>query len=323
MNIQPLSNRPREIRVTEIIEPAYERVKLMLFKPFDLTKWIVIGFCAWLAGLGEAGGGGSYNPGGNFNNSNNNHNSHPADQLREFYQKASDFVLANLVWIIPVAIFVVVIGMVIWLVLLWLSSRGKFMFLHCVALDRAEVEVPWRKFANAAHSLLWFRAGLGLAGMILILPMLVLIGVSIVRMVLQGSPDLGGMMVSIGLGLMLIFFSIVCALIQKFLVDFVVPIMYLRGSGCLAAWRELGRLLSAHPGAFVLYILFQIVLKMASAAIVVTAILITCCIAGCFLLLPFVGTVLMLPILIFKRAYALYFLAQFGPEYDVFPPPPQ
>jgi len=323
MNIQPLSNRPREIRVTEIIEPAYERVKLMLFKPFDLTKWIVIGFCAWLAGLGEAGGGGSYNPGGNFNNSNNNHNSHPADQLREFYQKASDFVLANLVWIIPVAIFVVVIGMVIWLVLLWLSSRGKFMFLHCVALDRAEVEVPWRKFANAAHSLLWFRAGLGLAGMILILPMLVLIGVSIVRMVLQGSPDLGGMMVSIGLGLMLIFFSIVCALIQKFLVDFVVPIMYLRGSGCLAAWRELGRLLSAHPGAFVLYILFQIVLKMAIAAIVVTAILITCCIAGCFLLLPFVGTVLMLPILIFKRAYALYFLAQFGPEYDVFPPPPQ
>jgi len=323
MNIQPLSNRPREIRVTEIIEPAYERVKLMLFKPFDLTKWIVIGFCAWLAGLGEAGGGGSYNPGGNFNNSNNNHNSHPADQLREFYQKASDFVLANLVWIIPVAIFVVVIGMVIWLVLLWLSSRGKFMFLHCVALDRAEVEVPWRKFANAAHSLLWFRAGLGLAGMILILPMLILIGVSIVRMVLQGSPDLGGMMVSIGLGLMLIFFSIVCALIQKFLVDFVVPIMYLRGSGCLAAWRELGRLLSAHPGAFVLYILFQIVLKMAIAAIVVTAILITCCIAGCFLLLPFVGTVLMLPILIFKRAYALYFLAQFGPEYDVFPPPPQ
>jgi len=323
MNIQPLSNRPREIRVTEIIEPAYERVKLMLFKPFDLTKWIVIGFCAWLAGLGEAGGGGSYNPGGNFNNSNNNHNSHPADQLREFYQKASDFVLANLVWIIPVAIFVVVIGMVIWLVLLWLSSRGKFMFLHCVALDRAEVEVPWRKFANAAHSLLWFRAGLGLAGMILILPMLVLIGVSIVRMVLQGSPDLGGMMVSIGLGLMLIFFSIVCALIQKFLVDFVVPIMYLRRSGCLAAWRELGRLLSAHPGAFVLYILFQIVLKMAIAAIVVTAILITCCIAGCFLLLPFVGTVLMLPILIFKRAYALYFLAQFGPEYDVFPPPPQ
>jgi hypothetical protein len=46
MTIQPLSSRPREISVTEIIEPAYERVKLILFRPFDLTKWIVIGFCA-------------------------------------------------------------------------------------------------------------------------------------------------------------------------------------------------------------------------------------------------------------------------------------
>jgi len=30
---------------------------------------------------------------------------------------------------------------------------------------------------------------------------------------------------------------------------------------------------------------------------------------------------LLLPVLIFKRAYSLYYLAQFGPEYDVFPQP--
>ncbi len=58
MNIQPPSSHPREIGVTEAIEPAYERVKQMLFKPFNLTKWITIGFCAWLAGFGESGGGG-------------------------------------------------------------------------------------------------------------------------------------------------------------------------------------------------------------------------------------------------------------------------
>ena len=55
MTIQPPSNRPREISVTEAIEPAYERVKQMLFKPFDLTKWIIIAgekvrsiFCFWI-----------------------------------------------------------------------------------------------------------------------------------------------------------------------------------------------------------------------------------------------------------------------------------
>ena len=59
MSIQsPSSCRPREISVVEPVSPALERVKQMLFKPFDLAKWITIGFCAWLAGLGESGGGG-------------------------------------------------------------------------------------------------------------------------------------------------------------------------------------------------------------------------------------------------------------------------
>jgi hypothetical protein len=40
------------------------------------------------------------------------------------------------------------------------------------------------------------------------------------------------------------------------------------------------------------------------------------------MLLPFVGTVLLLPVLVFKRAYPLYYLAQFGPQYDLFPVPP-
>jgi hypothetical protein len=61
---------------------------------------------------------------------------------------------------------------------------------------------------------------------------------------------------------------------------------------------------------------------MAIGIIVLLAILATCCIAGCLLLLPFLGTVLLLPVLVFKRAYPLYYLAQYGPQYDVFPVPP-
>ena len=68
-----------------------------------------------------------------------------------------------------------------------------------------------------------------------------------------------------------------------------------------------------------LYLLFQIVLTMAMGALIVMAVLLTCCIAGCLMLLPYLGTVLLLPVLVFKRAYSLYFFAQFGPEYDVFP----
>ena len=84
----PPSSRPREIGVTEPIAPAYERVKQMLFKPFDLTKWITIGFCAWLAGLGESGGGG-----GGFNGGGQHHDNGgpPMEQFRPFYREASDY----------------------------------------------------------------------------------------------------------------------------------------------------------------------------------------------------------------------------------------
>ncbi len=71
---------------------------------------------------------------------------------------------------------------------------------------------------------------------------------------------------------------------------------------------------------FVLYLLFRIVVAIAIAVIVIVVVLATCCLAGCLLLLPYLGTVFLLPILVFERAYSLYYLAQFGPEYDVFAP---
>jgi hypothetical protein len=101
--------------------------------------------------------------------------------------------------------------------------------------------------------------------------------------------------------------------------------MFLRRQHCLSAWKELGSLISGHMAAFVLYFLFQIVLTMAIGVIVVGAVIITCCIAGCLMMLPYLGTVLLLPVSMFKRCYSLYFLAQFGRDYNVFlpelPPP--
>jgi hypothetical protein len=114
--------------------------------------------------------------------------------------------------------------------------------------------------------------------------------------------------------------AIVFVIIHKLTTEFVVPIMFLRRNRCLQAWKELGSLILGHVGIFILYFLFQIVLCMAIGVIVLGAILITCCIAGCLMILPYIGTVLLLPVLIFKRCYSLYFLAQFGSQFDVFPP---
>ena len=195
--------------MVEPISPAYERVKQMLFKPFNPAKWIIIGFCAWLAGLGESGGGGSFHSGGNSGN----HASQPVEQFRHFYHEAGDYVALNLGWIIPAAVLLVLVVVGLWLLVLWLSSRGKFMFLHCVALDKAEVAVPWAKFAGAGNSLFRFRIVLGLIGMVLTLPLLVFAGLSVLRMVLQGEADVAGVMVAAGLGLAFVLLSLVIAAI--------------------------------------------------------------------------------------------------------------
>ena len=320
MAIGPVTTLPREISVVEPVSPALERVKQVLFRPFDLSKWFVIGFCAWLAQLGEGGGTGS-----NFNSNGGSHHNYTGEDIRRDLRSVQDYVLDHLNWIVPLVVGLVVVGLALWLVLLWLNSRGKFMFLHCVALDKAEVVKPWSKYAREANSLFLFRLVLGLASMVFTLPLLIIAIVIVGKMFLAGQFEASGIFHAVGLGLSFICVAIVFAIIKKLTLDFAVPIMYLRGHRCMQAWKELGTLISSHIGTFILYFLFQIVLGMAIGIIVLGVIVITCCIACCLMLLPYIGTVVLLPVIMFKRCYSLYFLAQFSPNYDVFlpqPPPP-
>jgi hypothetical protein len=83
----------------------------------------------------------------------------------------------------------------------------------------------------------------------------------------------------------------------------------------------LGGLLRGNIGNLVLYFLFRIVLAIAISVVVAGVVLVTCRIAGCLFALPYLGTVILLPILVFERAYSLHYLAQFRSDYDVFAPP--
>ena len=303
------------ISVTVPVSQAIERVKRMLFQPFDPSKWFTIGFCAWLAGLGSRGfsfnyGGGSQHKGGSGGRT-----------AQEVFQQARGFVMNNLFWILPLIVVLVFFCLAVGVVLLWLRSRGQFMFLHCVALNKAEIDVPWRKFVAEGNSLFVFRLVLGLVWMIPMVPFVIVAVVLVIRMINRGAPDIHVIISLIGVGLIILALGIVFFVIGKLTTDFVVPIMFLRRCKCLDGWRELCHLLSTHAARFVVYLLFQIVLGLAIGVIILTTIIATCCVAGCVMLMPYLGTVLLLPVLTFKRSYSLHYLAQYGREYDVFPPP--
>jgi len=303
------------VSVTQPVGQAIERVKLILFRPFDLGKWFAIGVCAWLACLGESGY--RFNTGGNFNSGSNKSSGSAQHSLEE----AKSWLVENISWLLPLVVTLIVLGIALWVLILWLNSRGKFMFLHCVALNRADVTAPWRKYSREANSLFRFRIALWFCSMLLLLPVLAwaaLTGLAIAR---QGAPlavDIIALIVAF-LG----FFVFACAfgIVRKFTYDFVVPIQFLRGTTCLAAWREALDLIGEHLFEFILYLLFSIVLSMGIGLLVIAVMLLTCCIACCLLAIPFIGTVALLPLLIFQRAFSAYYLAQFGPAYNVFAAP--
>jgi hypothetical protein len=312
-----MSIHPTKISVTAPVSQALDRVKRMLFQPFDIGKWFVIGFCAWLASLGEAGG--SFN--GNFR-SGVNCPSDAAHSFRAFMDQTTHYVMQNLHWIIPAAVALLVLGLAWGMLLTWLNSRGQFMFLHCVALDQAEVKRPWREFAQEGNSLFWFRFVLGFIALFLLLPLFGGILFIVGRMLYHEEAEGGGIALAVGLGLVFLALGICFVLIRKFTMDFVVPIMFLRRTKCTVAWSDFLSLLGNNAGRFTLYVLFQIVLTMAIGVLVLVAVVATCCIAGCLMVLPYLGTVVLLPVLVFQRSYSVYYLAQFGAPYDVFPPAP-
>lgn len=310
------AERPDRVSVIDPISPAIDRVKIMLFRPFELRRWFVIGFCAWLAYLGSGGGGG--NGGGpNFNFP---HGRGPDAEVRHALNGAKEFLADNLYWIIPVAVIIVALIVGIALLITWLNSRGRFMFLHCVAKNKAEIKIPWRKFKKQANSLFLFRIVLGIVS----LPVVGLPIFGIVLLIIMMASRTGPLAASISgiviLSLLILVLLIVLSLVKKFTMDFVVPIMFLQETGCVAGWREFMHILSANKLRFALYLLFQIVIAITIGAIIAIGFCIGCCLCciSILLLIPYIGTVILLPLLAFERAYSLYYLRQFGPDFDVF-----
>lgn len=315
MSSFPEPNVP--IRCTIAFERAWAVMRIILFTPFNLEKWISLGFCAWLAMLGQGGGGGiSGNPFRGLNQ----RNSQP--QIRETIQswipKAEAYVSTNVMWLVPLAAVLVVAAIAVWIVVLWLSSRGQFMFLDGVAKNRGAVSEPWKEFAVQGDSLFLFRM-VAVAASVTLFLLTIGFAALIAYGYHEGSLPKGIVIAIAAFGALIwlaLFFAAILGIIV--LDDFVIPIMWLRRSGCIAAWKEFLPLLTSRPGAFLKYLLMIFLTSIAIGVGVLALTVMTCCILGCVMIIPFIGTVVLLPVLVFRRALSLTFLAQFGPNYDVF-----
>lgn len=281
----------------------------LLFRPFDLGLWFTLGFSAWLSQLGQ--GGGSFNmPGGNSGGGGGDVNMGQAMEQGRVFLREHGAVIAAVIG------GIVLVALVIGLVVTWLQCRGKFMFLDNVVNKRAEIGRPWREFKQHANSLFLWLIVYGIVCIAVTLILLLLGVFAVVVPMVRVGEFTGAAMPGIFIvSLLFLLLVLVTGYIGRFLEDFVIPLMYGRDLTAGEAWRIFVPLFREHFWGFFLYGLFYMVLAMGAGLAAIIFAIVTCCIGGCLMMIPYVGAVVMLPVTVFFRHYSLEYLAQFGDEF--------
>jgi len=339
------------INFTRAFDSAWERMVVILFRPFDLAKWFAIGFSAFLAGLLNGGNGFSsyYNA---QNQDRNNHNHAfwqaplpgPAHEVARavpdgaagswehltglglpfaqalpsldphlFVSKLSGLMVGwqvGMIVLFALAIFVIVMAIV--LLMYWLGAHGQFLFLDNIVRNRGAISWPWSHYSRQANSLFGIYLLFIAVSFVVIAPFLVVAIVMGLPLFRQHrwpeGAEIAGFVV---LGLAYLVVLIVLSFVLFIFREFGVPLMFRNGLMARPAFMASMSLIGQHPGSVVIFVLLRIALAIAVAVISILA----CCVC-CIGIIPYIGTVAILPALIYVRCFTLDCLAQFGPQYD-------
>lgn len=296
----------------EPAERAWARTRRLLLQPFDLERWIVIGFAAFLAGLSGQWAGTSFIPRWriDFPPDWGNLVSPPFGHLLDGFRGSTWFLFG-----LPFAVAALAVGVA----LLWLSSRGKFIFLDNMVRQWAAFVDPWKKYGRLGQSLFLWRLGFWLAAFLFAG---VFLAPSFWLGRTLGGTGVGqpfGVLVSFGATFGALILGVVVAYVALFLESFVVPLMYHREITAVEAWRLFLPLLRTRIPEFLAYGLVVLLGGVAVFLCLIAAAIATCCILPVLLWVPYVRSVLLLPLSGFYRLYSVEFLRQFGPEFAVTP----
>jgi MFS family permease len=288
----------------EIMAPfraGLEWMKAMLFRPFDFAKWLTIAFAAFISG-NFGGSGGNFRGLSRLGKGDWRYSASSQGDLPNF----TPFIIAAIVGF-------VLIALVLGVILMWVSSRGKFIFTDCVVKNRGAISEPWREYRREGNSFFLFS-------LVVAAGMMVLIGITVIAIVVPLGGFSGDHTLSGGATAALVVVAIVFGLIWFALIvfwalvsHFMVPVMYRRRCLAREAFADVARLIFANPGPFILFVLFMIVLAVAVGIVGTMLACLTCCIGA----LPYISTVLLLPAIVWLAAFRLLFLRQFGDQYDV------
>jgi hypothetical protein len=286
-------------------EAAWAGMKQRLFRPFDLGKWFTIGFTAWLAMLGENGGGGGLNyPGNAFKNA--------GPEM----DNVSHFIHEHLAMIIGIATGVILFSMILGIALSWLHARGVFMYLDNIIHNRARVSESWHEFRREGNSLFWWQFVFGWICLFTFIA-IVLVGLAMALPAIRHHrfDYHAGIALAVTIPLFLVF-VITAGIISSLLNEFIAPIMWKHRVGATEGWRIWRRLIAGNGLSFVPFYLLRILFGMVASIAILLFGFCTCCCGFFLLAIPVVNATTMLPVSMTFSLYSLEFLRQFGPDGD-------
>jgi hypothetical protein len=246
------------LSAVDVITPAFERMKQQLFRPFRLSQWFRLAIVGFLAG--EMGGNAGLS---------NRIPSTPSSTPGPIFQ-GGNFPFGSGILFIAIVCLLILLAIALGIVLLYVSSRMRFVLFDSVLAGECRIREFWRRRGNPAFRYFVWQL---LFGLCVIIGMILLLGIPLVFAYGMGwfsSPRdhllplvLGGILLVLALFVALFAIALVNVLVK----DFVVPQMVFDDVSVVEGWRRLWTMMTLEKGGYAGYIAMKIVLAFAAAIV--------------------------------------------------------
>ncbi len=313
------------VNITNIISEAFRRTMTRLFRPFNLSKWLVFGLAVFTIFFSESNFGGNLTfPGKSFNTpklsqaqTNNTKEikkkltylltSHEGTFIQRFQkitgQEIDPHTLKVITIVVVCVMAFVVIASFFYLILVnWLRARMEFILLDNLVHDATQVQ--WRFFAGRANSFLFNYLPVFLLFIITVIIIMILLtltafswGVSCLRADTLVMPQATTFLLGVLLIMALVVLGIVFNFYQFIAFNILIPVMYHRDIKFKEALGIFMKLIRQNLAAFAKLWLMSIVISIAYAFIIMGAIML--------LLAIFFLIMLVLPFFVFFLVFLI------------------
>ena len=131
----------------EPLSRAWERTRVILWQPFDLANWLLLAFTAWVAGFTTDTGSAAV-----WRADQDSAGRHGWDGFDHAWSELA----AGAIWL-PLVVLGIMVGLAVAVLLLWVTSRFKFIYLDNLVRGRAEIVEPWGRHETLGNSLFVWR----------------------------------------------------------------------------------------------------------------------------------------------------------------------